>query len=85
VKIRLLFFASLRERLGAVSEELELPPNVKTVGLLREHLHGRGGAWAEVFAPNRNVRAAVNQDMAPPAAAIKAGDEVAFFPPVTGG
>jgi molybdopterin synthase sulfur carrier subunit len=85
VKIRLLFFASLRERLGAVSEELELPANVKTVATLREHLHSRGGPWAEVFAPNRNVRAAVNQDMVQPAAAIKGGDEVAFFPPVTGG
>lgn len=85
MKIRLLFFASLRERLGATGEELEVPANVKTVGALREHLHGRGGAWAEVFAPKRNVRAAVNQDMAQPGAAIKGGDEVAFFPPVTGG
>jgi molybdopterin synthase sulfur carrier subunit len=85
VKIRLLFFASLRERLGATGEELEVPAIVNTVGALREHLRGRGGPWAEVFAPNRNVRAAVNQDMAQPAAAIKAGDEVAFFPPVTGG
>jgi molybdopterin synthase sulfur carrier subunit len=85
VKLRVLFFASLRERLGATGEELEVPATVKTVGALRDHLRGRGGPWAEVFAPNRNVRAAVNQDMAQPAAAIKAGDEVAFFPPVTGG
>jgi sulfur-carrier protein len=85
VKVRLLFFASLRERLGASGEELDLPSNVTTVGALREHLRSRGAAWAEVFAPNRNVRAAVNQDMAQPAAAIRAGDEVAFFPPVTGG
>ena len=49
------------------------------------HLRDRGGAWANVFAPNRAVRAAVNQDMAQPAAPLKAGDEVAFFPPVTGG
>ena len=85
MKVHLLFFASLRERLGASAEELELPAAVKTVGALREHLRARGGVWAEVFAPNRNVRAAVNQDMVQPAAAIKAGDEVAFFPPVTGG
>ena len=85
MKVKLLFFASLRERLGASGEELELPATVKTVGALREHLHRRGGAWAEVFAPARNIRAAVNQDMVQPAAAIRAGDEVAFFPPVTGG
>lgn len=85
MKVRLLFFASLRERLGATGEEVELPSSVKTVGALREHLHGRGGAWAEVFAPARNVRAAVNQDMVQASAPVKAGDEVAFFPPVTGG
>jgi molybdopterin synthase sulfur carrier subunit len=85
VKLRLLFFASLREHLGTTVEEVDLPPTVETVGALREHLRARGGAWAEVFAPSRNVRAAVNQDMAQPAVALKAGDEVAFFPPVTGG
>ena len=85
MKVRLLFFASLRERLGKAGEEVDVPPNVTTVGALREHLRSRGGAWAEVFAPTRAVRAAINQDMVQPAAAIKAGDEVAFFPPVTGG
>ena len=85
MKVKLLFFASLRERLGAPGEELDVPASVSTVGALREHLRARGGAWAEVFAPTRNVRAAVNQDMVQASAAIKAGDEVAFFPPVTGG
>ena len=85
MKVRVLFFASLREQLGKTGEEIDLPPTVSTVGGLREHLRDRGGEWAKVFAPNRAVRAAVNQDMAQPAASIKAGDEVAFFPPVTGG
>ena len=85
MKIRLLFFASLRERLGSSAEELDAPPTVTTVGSLREHLRARGGVWADVFAPTRAVRAAVNQAMAQPGAPIKAGDEVAFFPPVTGG
>jgi sulfur-carrier protein len=84
MKIRVRFFASLREKLGG-GEELELPPTVTSVGALREHLRGRGGAWAEVFAPTRAVRAALNQSMAQPGAQLKAGDEVAFFPPVTGG
>ncbi len=62
-----------------------MPGGIATVGALREHLAARGGAWATSLDRTKNVRAAVNQDMAPPAAAIKAGDEIAFFPPVTGG
>lgn len=85
MKVTVLFFAALREQLGHPREELELPPGVSTVGALRDHLRARGGTWAGAFAPNRAVRAAVNQDMAQAAAAIKAGDEIAFFPPVTGG
>ena len=85
MRVTVLFFASLREQLGQPREQLELPAGVATVGALREHLRARGGAWANVFAPNRPVRAAVNQDMVQPAAAIKQDDEIAFFPPVTGG
>ena len=85
MRVTVLFFAALREQLGRPREELELPANVATVGALRDHLRARGGAWDSVFAPNKPVRAAVNQDMVQPAAAIKNGDEVAFFPPVTGG
>jgi molybdopterin synthase sulfur carrier subunit len=85
VKVTVLFFASLREQVGRPREELELPPLAATVGALRQHLRERGGAWADAFAPNRAVRAAVNQQMVQAAAPIKAGDEVAFFPPVTGG
>ena len=85
MKVRLLFFASLRESLGTQGEEVDLPPTVTTVGALRQHLHDRGGAWGNVFAPTRNVRAAINQEMAQVGASIKAGDEIAFFPPVTGG
>ena len=85
MRVTLLFFASLREQLGHPREELDLPAGVATVGALREHLRARGGAWGNAFAPNRPVRAAVNQDMVQPPAAIKAGDEIAFFPPVTGG
>jgi molybdopterin synthase sulfur carrier subunit len=85
MKVRVLFFASLREKLGCGGEEIDAPPTVATVGALREHLRARGGAWAEVFAPTRAVRAALNQSMAQPGAHIKAGDEIAFFPPVTGG
>ena len=85
MRVTILFFASLREQLGRPREELDLPPDVTNIGALRDHLRARGGAWANAFAANRPVRAAVNQDMVQPAAAIKAGDEIAFFPPVTGG
>ena len=52
---------------------------------LRSHLRARGGAYEKAFAEKALVRTAVNQDMVPATARIKAGDEVAFFPPVTGG
>ena len=80
-----MFFAALREQLGTPGEELELPPDVSTVGALRSHLVKRGGPWQSVFADKRLVRTAVNQDMVQASARIQAGDEVAFFPPVTGG
>ena len=84
MKVKVLFFASLREQLGA-GEDLELPSGVATVGALREHLSARGGAFQKALAGKALVRAAVNQEMVQPSAAIHAGDEIAFFPPVTGG
>ncbi len=83
--VKVLFFARLREVLGVSSESIELPAGVSTVGGLRSHLINRGGAWSDAFAEGRAVRVAVNQDMAQASTAIKAGDEIAFFPPVTGG
>ena len=85
MKVKLLFFAGLREQLGTPAEELELPAAVATVGALKAHLRQRGGAYEKAFAEKALVRAAVNQDMVELSAAIVAGDEVAFFPPVTGG
>ncbi|HTQ76534.1 MAG TPA: molybdopterin converting factor subunit 1 [Burkholderiales bacterium] len=85
MKLKVLYFASIREKVGRDSEDLELPAGVSTVAGLRGHLQARGGAWAEALGGGRLLRSAVNQDMAPDSAAIKAGDEVAFFPPVTGG
>ena len=85
MKVKVLFFAGLREQLGTSGEELELPSEVSTVGGLRSHLQSRGGAFQRAFSDKALVRMAVNQDMVPPTTRIKAGDEVAFFPPVTGG
>jgi molybdopterin synthase sulfur carrier subunit len=83
--VKLLFFARLREDLGTGAEALALPADVTTVAGLRAHLMARGGAWASVLANGKALRVAVNQEMADPATPVKAGDEVAFFPPVTGG
>jgi molybdopterin synthase sulfur carrier subunit len=83
--VKLLFFARLREDLGTSVEDLALPAEITTVAGLRAHLMARGGAWASVLANGKALRVAVNQDMADPATPVKAGDEVAFFPPVTGG
>jgi molybdopterin synthase sulfur carrier subunit len=85
MKVKVLYFASLREKLGRDAEEIELPAGVATVAALRSHLRGRGGVYENSFSEKILIRAAVNQDMVQPSAAVKAGDEVAFFPPVTGG
>ncbi len=85
MKVKVLYFAGLREQVGKASEEVELPAGTATLGALRNHLIGRGGAWEASLAEKRMVRMAVNQDMANESAPIKAGDEIAFFPPVTGG
>lgn len=85
MKIKVLFFASIREKVGTGAEDVELAAGVATVDGLRQQLRARGGAWAEALAEGKLLRSAVNQDMVPGTAAITAGDEVAFFPPVTGG
>ena len=83
--ITLLYFARLRETFGMAFEELELPAGATTLEGVRATLAARGGAWAHELAAGRAFRAAVNQDIANSATPVKDGDEVAFFPPVTGG
>jgi sulfur-carrier protein len=83
--ITVLYFARLREALGKSSEKIELPSGVRDLEGLRALLVARGGAWEQELAPHKPVRAAVNQAMAVGDAPVSDGDEVAFFPPVTGG
>jgi len=83
--IHVVYLARLREAFGVASERLEPPPGLTTVRALREWLAARGGAWASELAPGRAVRIAVNHDLARPDTPIRGGDEVALFPPVTGG
>jgi molybdopterin converting factor subunit 1 len=83
--VTILYFAWLRDRTGRSEELLELPAGVDTVGGLIAHLRARGGGYEAAFSLGRVIRAAVNQDFAGPETPIAGGDEIAFFPPVTGG
>ena len=83
--VTLLYFASLRESLGISRELVALEGGNATVSGLVEQLRNRDGRWSEAFAPGKSWRVAVNQDMADLATPLKPGDEIAFFPPVTGG
>jgi sulfur-carrier protein len=83
--IRLLYFAWLRERVGTGAEALALPEQVGTVASLVEWLRARSPGHAAAFAGGNLVRCAVNQAFAGPDHPVRPGDEVAFFPPVTGG
>lgn len=82
--IRILYFASLRERLGRAEERLTLADGT-TVAALIQQLRLRGGAWAEAFAEGQAYRVAVEQELASLVTPLGDGQEVAFFPPVTGG
>ncbi|MCK0106636.1 molybdopterin converting factor subunit 1 [Marinobacter sp. S0848L] len=77
------FFARLREELGTEQLTLAISGH-QTVGDLLAELAGRGGPWAQLQG-DQPVMIAINQAMAKSSAPIRAGDEVAFFPPVTGG
>jgi molybdopterin synthase sulfur carrier subunit len=84
--VTLLYFASLRETLGCSREQVALPAiGTPTVQALVDTLRARPGPWTDAFAQQKRWRVAVNQQMADLATPLKPGDEVAFFPPVTGG
>ena len=83
--MKLLFFAWLKTRAGVGEEDVTPPGNVHTVGDLVAWLETRGPGYVAAFADKSVVRVAVNQEYRDFSAPLKAGDEVAFFPPVTGG
>lgn len=83
--MKLLYFAWVRERTGVHEEDYDLPDGVVTVADLIEHLKGRGDGFARAFADAGQIRAAVNQETAGPGDPVAQDDEVAFFPPMTGG
>lgn len=85
MNIHLLYFARLREVFGIGQERLELPAATATLADLLDTLRARGGVWAEELASGRAYRVAVNQDIVGIEATLSENDEVALFPPVTGG
>ncbi|MCU7918034.1 MAG: molybdopterin converting factor subunit 1 [Candidatus Thiodiazotropha sp. (ex Dulcina madagascariensis)] len=82
--IQLLFFARFREELGVDAEQLEIE-GLSCLGDLLVRLRERGDTWARLFAEDQRVMMAVNQEVADRQTPLREGDEVALFPPVTGG
>jgi sulfur-carrier protein len=85
VKLHVLYFAALRERVGRSEETVDAPDDIRRVGELQRWLAARGEPWTTAFAETRRVRVAVDQSMASDGAELHENAEVAFFPPVTGG
>lgn len=83
--LTILYFAWLRERTGTSQEDLPLPSGVTTVAELVDYLAARAPGHAKAFQNRQGIRCAVNQEFADPSSPVHPGDEVAFFPPVTGG
>ena len=83
MKLRLKYFAMVREGIGLGTEDVS--SSAATVGGLRDELIARGGAYAQSLARGRAIRVSLNKTMCEESAPLSEGDEVAFFPPVTGG
>lgn len=81
--IDVLYFAWIRERIGAPKEQVET--RAATVADLVEELRGRSDAHAMAFSDMKSIRAAVDQELVEMSAPIGSAREVAFFPPMTGG
>lgn len=85
MQIKVKYFALLREALGCDEEVVTVPETVKTVGDLKTWLTEKDDTHRAAFTSVKRIRAAVNGVMAQEAAVLTEGDEIAYFPPVTGG
>jgi len=83
--VKLLYFAWLKQKIGIGEEDIALPDDVATIAALIDWLKTRGPGYGEALADLSAVRFAVNQDFANLDHPLAEEDEVAFFPPVTGG
>ena len=85
MKIKLFYFAKVREELGIDREEIDVETDIKTLAELIAFLKLRGSQWQSIFDMSSSYRMAVNQELVEENYTINANDEVAFFPPITGG
>lgn len=85
MKIKLFYFAKVREVLGIDREEIDVETDIKTLAELIAFLKLRGSQWQSIFDISSSYRMAVNQELVEANHTINANDEVAFFPPITGG
>ncbi len=85
MKIKLFYFAKVREVLGIDREEIDVESDIKTLAELVAFLKLRGSQWQSIFDMSSSYRMAVNQELVEANHIISANDEVAFFPPITGG
>ena len=83
--MKILYFAWVRDKVGIGEEVVDLPANIETTRDLIDWLRERGEGFAAAFSDTSLVRVAVNQEYATLHKPVSQGDEVAFFPPVTGG
>lgn len=85
MQVTILYFARIKEAVNYSTEQVDLPEGVTSVLAVKQWLAQRGEVWANLFNGKAVVRAAINHTLVDDLAQVKAGDEVAFFPPVTGG
>ena len=83
--IEVHYFARFRELLDCESESIDFDSNLNNAEQLMLKLSTRGGSWSDVFNEKNKIMIAINQEMVHSDTLIQDGDEVAFFPPVTGG
>jgi sulfur-carrier protein len=83
--MKILYFARLRQIIGRGGDELEIPPEVKTIRTLIDYLKAHDERVAEAFADLRTLKVAINQKHMSLDATLEGANEIAFFPPVTGG
>ena len=81
---RIVFFSSIREELGSEQLDMDITDGIRLSQVIETLAQGRGGTWRSVLMAE-NVRIAVNQEMVNVDLQVSNGDEIAFFPPVTGG
>ena len=85
MKVKILYFAKIKELVGLDNEIIDLPASVLTLDELKNYLILRGAPWPEIFLSHSATRCALNQNLMQSNFNLVAGSEIAFFPPITGG